>query len=41
VPPLDACCVVLISLSRDGSSMEQSFILLKGARQSLAKSNTV
>jgi len=37
VPPLDACCVVLISLSRDGSSMEHSFILLKGARQTLAK----
>jgi len=37
VPPLDACCVVLISLSKNGSSMEQSFILLKGARQSLAE----
>jgi len=41
VPPLDACCVVLISLSRDGSSMEQSFILLKGARQSLAKGSSI
>ena len=38
VPPLDACCVVLVPLSKNDSSMEQSFIPLKGARQSPAKS---
>jgi len=37
VPPRDACCVVLVPLSKNGSSMEQSFILLKGARQTLAE----